>query len=86
MGPIHADLPVIGFEESGNIVERTYCLESGLIAGEDCTDTAVGWYKINNIPPVCAAHEEDKEDEDKESDIESIDNYWSWLYPEDNED
>ncbi|MEG1850343.1 MAG: penicillin-binding transpeptidase domain-containing protein, partial [Oscillospiraceae bacterium] len=53
MGPIHANLKVKPFETYGNVVELTYCQESGNIAGPLCTKTGVGWYKLSNEPPVC---------------------------------
>ena len=90
MGPIHADLPVIGFEDSGNVTERTYCTETGLLVGPDCVETAVGWYKMSNIPHVCDGHNEEDEEYYDEDDIDgesrrnsSSDSYWDWLYRED---
>ncbi len=91
MAPIHANLPVIGFSDSPNVVERTYCTESGLLASDKCTNTAVGWYKLDALPEVCTMHDEEEEDTediarfDPHSDI----SYWDWLnsrYPTDSDD
>lgn len=57
MATIHEDLPIIEFEASGNIVQKNYCTESGLLAGPLCSETAVGWFKLSNLPPQCNAHE-----------------------------
>ncbi|UZT81115.1 transglycosylase domain-containing protein [Caproicibacterium sp. BJN0003] len=43
----------VPFDLDPNIVERTYCKSSGLLAGDSCTDTAVGYYDKNNLPAVC---------------------------------
>ncbi|WMJ84437.1 transglycosylase domain-containing protein [Oscillospiraceae bacterium LTW-04] len=81
MAPIHANLPVIDFPVSPNVIERTYCTESGLLASEKCTNTAMGWYKIDAMPEVCDIHDEEEVDDD---DIERFDpnsdmSYWDWL-------
>lgn len=80
MAPIHANLPVIDFPESPNVIERIYCKQTGCLATEKCTDTAYGWYKTNNLPPDCTGHEEDSglnfvTEYDPASEI----NYWDWL-------
>ncbi len=54
MNDIHDDLPEQAFEKYTNdVVSRTYCANSGLIAGDSCSDTATGWYKKSNVPAVC---------------------------------
>ena len=82
MAPIHANLPVTGFGTFGNVIERTYCLESGLLASPLCTQTAVGWYKMSNEPPMCELHNPKPSEEDELSlhfpAVEEFD-YWSWL-------
>ncbi len=88
MSEVHKDLPIIDFEEWGDVVQASYCTESGDLAGPDCTSTAMGWYKASNLPPVCTAHEPEPEPET----IEGPDGqpfvddptdplaYWRWLY------
>jgi penicillin-binding protein 1A len=54
MNSIHKDLPEKDFEKyTDDVVSRTYCTSTGLIAGEGCSGTATGWYKKSNIPAVC---------------------------------
>ena len=53
MNEIHADLPTKSFEYSNEIVKRTYCQETGLIAAAKCEKTATGWYKKSSIPSTC---------------------------------
>ncbi len=55
MNDIHKDLPEQEFEKyTDDAVSRTYCTNSGLIAGSECPSTATGWYKKSNIPAVCS--------------------------------
>ncbi|MFV0497824.1 MAG: transglycosylase domain-containing protein [Candidatus Fimivivens sp.] len=89
MAPIHANLPVIDFPVSANIIERVYCSESGLLASDKCTSTATGWYKIDVLPEICAIHEEKEEVIDE--DIDRYDpnddiSYWDWLNSRDPSD
>ncbi len=42
------------FTPSTTVVEREYCTKTGLIAGRNCQDTAVGYYKRTNIPATCS--------------------------------
>lgn len=42
------------FASSNSVVKREYCTKTGLIAGSNCSDTAVGYYKRTNIPPTCS--------------------------------
>lgn len=85
MAPIHANLPIVQFPVWGNVVERTYCRESGNLAGPDCTDTAVGWYKMSNIPPVCTLHELQPEDASSSPNDLGM-GYWRWLFGLDDDD
>ena len=80
MAPIHANLPVIDFPQSPNVIERIYCTATGCLATEKCTSTAYGWYKTNNLPPDCTGHEPDSginfvTEYDPASEL----NYWDWL-------
>ncbi len=53
MNEIHADLPTKSFEYSDEIVKKSYCTSTGLIAGSSCTSVATGWYKKDSIPSTC---------------------------------
>jgi penicillin-binding protein 1A len=89
MAPIHANLSVIDFTVSPNVVERTYCTESGLLASDKCTNTAMGWYKIDALPEVCTIHDEKAVDDVERFDPNSDISYWDWLssrYPTEDED
>ena len=41
------------FTYSENVIARTYCEDSGLLAGESCKNTATGYYKRSDLPGVC---------------------------------
>lgn len=53
MEEIQKDLPYKAFPVSNGVVERTYCTESGLLAGVNCPDTAVGYYRADDLPDNC---------------------------------
>lgn len=54
MNRIHAGLEKKSFEKyTDKVVQRTYCTGSGLLAGENCSSTASGWYKTSNLPKTC---------------------------------
>ena len=38
------------FTLDSGMVERDYCVETGLLAGPGCSDTAPGYYDANNLP------------------------------------
>lgn len=42
------------FTPASSVVKRDYCTVTGLIAGRNCEDTAVGYYKKTNIPATCS--------------------------------
>lgn len=42
------------FRPSSSVVTRDFCTVTGLVAGPDCTDTSIGYYKRTNIPGVCS--------------------------------
>ncbi len=68
MNDIHKDLPEKDFEKyTDDVVSRTYCTSSGLIAGENCSGTATGWYKKSNIPAVCSGGCGASADDEEES-------------------
>lgn len=41
------------FQYSEDMVSRTFCRSSGLLAGNGCGNTSEGWYDVNNQPRVC---------------------------------
>lgn len=53
MSKIHKGLEYKEFEFSDEVLKRTYCRDSGLLAGSNCTDTALGYYVEGNIPKYC---------------------------------
>lgn len=55
MADVHADLEVKKFPVSGDVVQRSYCVHSGLLASGTCAETAVGYYinKDGYLPDVC---------------------------------
>ena len=72
MSLIHEDLENAKFEPDSNVVTRTYCKQSGLLAGPSCTQKAMGYYKKNNIPSICdGTHKLGEEDDDSSSDSSS---------------
>lgn len=53
MEEVQKDLPYKAFPVSKGVVERSYCTESGLLAGVNCPDTAVGYYRAEDLPDNC---------------------------------
>ncbi len=51
------------FDPDPNVVTKQYCKETGLIAGPNCTDTATGFYKKDNIPSQCMISHKKANDE-----------------------
>ena len=43
------------FEFSDEIVKRSFCAKSGLIASSGCATGGTGWYKTDAIPSTCTA-------------------------------
>ena len=48
--------PLKDFPSSGGVVQLKYCLDSGELATNNCTRTAVGYYKASNPLPTCHLH------------------------------
>ena len=42
------------FEMPDSVVEARYCTRTGLLAGNGCSSTAVGYYKQTNVPEYCS--------------------------------
>lgn len=53
MTRIHDGLEYKGFEMGDEVVRRTYCTGTGLLASASCTG-ATGWYKVDFLPGVCS--------------------------------
>ena len=53
MEPLHEGLEYKDFVESGELVSRQYCVDTGRLAGPDCNNTASGWYKQSSLPRTC---------------------------------
>lgn len=43
----------MSFTFDPNVISATYCTDTGKLAGEHCTHTAVGWYKKGELPALC---------------------------------
>ena len=54
MNDIHRNLPAKSFEFSDEIVSKSYCTRTGLIASSSCP-SSVGWYKNDSIPSTCTS-------------------------------
>ena len=55
MNTIHKNLPAKDFDFSDEIVKKSYCAHSGLIAGSGCTIGGTGWYKTEAVPSTCTS-------------------------------
>lgn len=54
MNRVHKNLADKSFEKYTNkVVKKTYCMETGLLASDQCPKTASGWYKTSMIPATC---------------------------------
>ena len=52
MNSIHKNLPAKSFEFSDDIVQRSYCTNTGRLANSGCP-SATGWYRTDSLPPTC---------------------------------
>ncbi len=52
MNRIHKGLEYKGFEMGDEVVRRSYCTGTGLLASANCT-SSTGWYKVDFLPGVC---------------------------------
>lgn len=56
MTRIHKGLTTKEFTKfSPLVVSKTYCLKTGLLASDSCTETDVGWYSQSNMPGYCVS-------------------------------
>lgn len=53
MNRAHSGLSSKQFTYDDDIVARSYCTQSGLLAGDKCSSTKVGYYDKNNLPDTC---------------------------------
>lgn len=53
MTRIHDGLEYKGFEMGDEVVRRSYCTGTGLLASANCP-SATGWYKVDFLPGVCS--------------------------------
>lgn len=54
MNATHKGLAKKSFETyTDQVVQRAYCTNSGLLAGDGCYSKAMGWYKVSNLPATC---------------------------------
>jgi penicillin-binding protein 1A len=88
MGPIHYDKPTAAFPIWGNVEQKTYCTETGMIATPDCPHPSAGsgWYKLTYMPPTCTLHAGTLFEEENETEEEDDGNFpfYNW-YDEDND-
>lgn len=40
--------------DKSGVVSRSYCVQTGLLAGATCSHQAMGWYKTSNLPATCS--------------------------------
>lgn len=52
---IHKGLEEKEFPKSGETIQKTYCTQTGLLAGSHCYSTGTGWYKTESLPDVCTS-------------------------------
>ncbi|MEE1279768.1 MAG: transglycosylase domain-containing protein [Oscillospiraceae bacterium] len=57
MSQVMVGKPSKEFIDSENVIECTYCVQSGKIASAACTSTEIGYYAKNSLPEVCNSHE-----------------------------
>ena len=44
------------FNSSSDVLQLTFCADSGDIAGPNCPNTRVGYYLSSNVPDTCILH------------------------------
>ncbi len=66
MDRLHANLASKDFETyTDKVVQKSYCTSSGLLAGEHCSSTAMGWYDATKLPGTCAGCSDSSSTEDE---------------------
>lgn len=51
--------PAQSFTPDPNVITINYCTQTGLIAGDNCPETRVGYYRKSNIPQLCGGQDHD---------------------------
>lgn len=54
MNSIHKNLKTGEFIYTDKVVKRDYCIDTGLLAGPNCTNKASGYYKTSHLPDTCS--------------------------------
>ncbi len=75
MNRVHSGLEKKTFPKSSLTTEKKYCLETGLLAGENCTSTAMGWYSVKNLPKTCTTCTADAQPEEETNTWDNILNF-----------
>lgn len=60
MSKIHSKLPAKQFTDSQDAQKHYFCVETGLLATEGCTNRREGWYRESNVPALCTTHTGEK--------------------------
>ena len=55
-GDVAETEPHHNFEMPETVVEAKYCTRTGLLAGNGCTSTDIGYYKQTNLPATCSGY------------------------------
>lgn len=69
------------FPVASNVVQRSYCTETGELATTLCPSTAIGYYSPNNLPNTCIKHLTGytaSDEHDEEYDDDNSDEWWNW--------
>ncbi len=64
------------FPVSSNVVQRSYCTETGELATTLCPSTAIGYYAPGNLPNTCTKHLTGYSASDEYDDDD--DEWWNW--------
>lgn len=60
MSKVHSKLPAKEFTNSQDAQKHYFCVETGLLATEGCTNRKEGWYRESNVPALCTTHTGEK--------------------------
>lgn len=71
MSEIEDTSAVNKFTADANVLERRYCMETGLLASSKCTKTDVGYYRKSNIPASCTG--------DHVKETKAIQDHWAQV-------
>ena len=55
-GDIAEVAPHHDFTMPETVIQAKYCTRTGLIAGNSCSSTGIGYYKQTNIPATCSGY------------------------------